>query len=87
MISAAILGLLMMMTAVIVDANPEPNLKLFGIEWKQGAHVIGWVFWVGLFIFLFGGGDTTKNVINKKYEIHVHNDDQKRPNYRSHWDV
>jgi hypothetical protein len=63
MISAAVLGILMMLSAVIIDANSNPSFELLGIEWKQGAHVIGWVFWVGFLIFLFGGGSSTKKVI------------------------
>jgi hypothetical protein len=72
MISAAVIGILMMLSAIIVDAQPEPSYKLIGIEWKSGGHLIGWVFWFGLLIALFGGGSSgyqrrTNHVTINKY--------------------
>lgn len=70
MISASVLGLLMIMLAIIVDASPQHSVKAAGIEWKEGPHLIGWVFWFGLFIFIFGGSSSTHEVIVKHRHEH-----------------
>ena len=58
----------MMIAAIIVDAQPQASFVMGGIEWKAGGHAIGWVFWIGVFLFLFGGGTSTHKVVivNKK---------------------
>ena len=65
MISLAIIGLFMVIAAIIIDAQPQSSFVAGGIEWKAGGHVIGWVFWIGILLLIFGGGTTTNKVIIK----------------------
>jgi hypothetical protein len=65
MISSSVVGIIMMMAAVIVDASPQQSVQALGMEWKEPPHLIGFVFWFGFVIFLFGGGSATHEVIVK----------------------